>query len=373
MKKTMRTLLILLVATGVLTQLAAAAGTWQIVPSPNIGNGGLGNVLSGVAMLSSSDIWSVGFLPLHGSGPQRTLAEHWDGTQWSIVQSPNDQSIYDALTIVAAVSTNDVWAVGYSGNPPQIPERETLVEHWNGTRWSIVPSPSPGRQSGNDLYGIAVASSNDIWAVGDAFSGANSQFGGALTLHWNGSQWSIVKNPARGATLFGATALASNNVWAVGTAVVHWDGAEWSKVPFQVPAGQGITVWFQSVSAVSPTDIWAAGYALVPNPEGSFPETLIEHSTGGAFTIVHHPHGESFGGIKALAANDVWAVGFSSTTSALVEHWNGSHWTVEQNPRPGSFSGLAGVDTRSTGDVWAVGTFNPGSGSNQTLIEHHTR
>src|ERR1700687_61472 len=167
MKKTTRTLLILLVATGVLTQIAAASGTWQVVPSPNIGNGGLGNALSGVAILSSSDIWSVGFLPLQGSGPQRTLTEHWDGAQWSIVASPNDHSIYDVLAGVSAISTSDVWAVGYSGNPPHIPERETLTEHWHGPRCGTVPSPSPGRHSGNDLYGIAAASSNDVWAVGD--------------------------------------------------------------------------------------------------------------------------------------------------------------------------------------------------------------
>src|ERR1700680_466488 len=121
MKKTTRTLVTLLVVTGVLTQIAAASGTWQIVPSPNIGNGGLGNALSGVAILSSSDVWSVGFLPLRGNGPQRTLAEHWNGSQWSIVPSPNDHSIYDVLNGVSAVSTGDVWAVGYSGNPPNIP------------------------------------------------------------------------------------------------------------------------------------------------------------------------------------------------------------------------------------------------------------
>ena len=127
MKKTARTLFLLLVATGVLTQIAAASGTWRIVPSPNIGNGGLGNVLSGLTELTSSDILSVGFLPLHGNGPQRTLAEHWDGSQWSIVPSPNDRSMYDVLNGVTAVSTNDVWAVG-TFNPGSGSDK-TLVEH----------------------------------------------------------------------------------------------------------------------------------------------------------------------------------------------------------------------------------------------------
>ena len=38
-----------------------------------------------------------------------------------------------ALVGVVALSTTDGWAVGTSGNG--------LVERWNGTGWSIVPSP----------------------------------------------------------------------------------------------------------------------------------------------------------------------------------------------------------------------------------------
>src|SRR5712692_11643852 len=52
--------------------------------------------------------------------------------------------------------------------------------------WSVVPSPSPG--SVNDLNGVASVSANDVWAVGDT----NQQ---TLTLHWNGTSWSVVSSP----------------------------------------------------------------------------------------------------------------------------------------------------------------------------------
>ena len=43
---------------------------------------------------------------------------------------------------------------------------QMLTEHWNGSNWSIVSSPSPGTYNGNELYGVAAISTNDVWAVG---------------------------------------------------------------------------------------------------------------------------------------------------------------------------------------------------------------
>jgi hypothetical protein len=34
----------------------------------------------------------------------------------------------------AAVTSNDVWAVGWDLS-------KSIIEHWNGRRWSVVPSP----------------------------------------------------------------------------------------------------------------------------------------------------------------------------------------------------------------------------------------
>ena len=365
-------LFLIVTATALRSAATDIPGTWRIVPSPNVGHGGLGNGLLAVAVISPMDVWATGFFPKSGTGPPQALIEHWNGVRWVIVPSPIPSgSSYSSLNSITAISANDIWAVGFAGFPPHTPERHTLTEHWNGAGWRIVPSPNPGNQK-NELFGVSAVSRNDVWAVGDAFSGASGQMGGGLTLHWDGVCWRPIPNPANASTLFGTTALGTTDVWAVGTTNLHWNGARWSRVPFQMPPSPGNTATFLSVTGASLTDIWTAGFYLFPTPEGSFPAALIEHFNGSSFRIAPSPGGSDFFGIKALAANDIWAVGLSGTSTPLVEHWNGSAWSVDTNPAPGSFSGFAAVDGHTSSDLWAVGAFNPGFGSDITLTEHHT-
>jgi hypothetical protein len=103
---------------------------------------------------------------------------HWDGKTWSVLPTPQPlpqaknylKPPYNTLTSVAAVATDDVWAVGsqYGQIPdPQHQYRNflgTLAMHWDGITWSIVPSPHP---SGFDQFmDIAAISNSELWAVG---------------------------------------------------------------------------------------------------------------------------------------------------------------------------------------------------------------
>jgi hypothetical protein len=73
------------------------------------------NELLGVAADSATDIWAVGYYnagtpsaPLY-----QTLIEHNDGTGWQAVSSPDTTTTQDnVLTQVAAVSSSDLWSVG---------------------------------------------------------------------------------------------------------------------------------------------------------------------------------------------------------------------------------------------------------------------
>src|SRR5438477_12998191 len=78
--------------------------------------------------------------------------------KWSVVPSPNSNVVPNGLSAVATVSANDVWAVGSSGS--QMSGGQTLIEHWNGTSWSVVKSPSPGTDY-NTLTGVAVVSASN--------------------------------------------------------------------------------------------------------------------------------------------------------------------------------------------------------------------
>ena len=160
---------------------------------------------------------------------------------------------------MAVISASDVWAVGYSGDPSYTP-LQTLTEHWNGTNWSIISSPSPGTYNGNVLNAVAAISANDVWAVGWYQSGPTGQEGGALTMHWDGTRWTVISNPSRW-TLHGVTAISSNDVWAVGEqSILHWNGTNWSNVSFPPPPNDSYPI-IRGVSASSANDIWAVGYS----------------------------------------------------------------------------------------------------------------
>lgn len=88
---------------------------------------------------------------------------HWDGAKWSIVESPGFGNKYISFSDVAALSANDVWAVGYEtdNNGP-------LIGHWDGAKWSIVKSPGSGTVYA--LYGMdRVPHSNTIIVVGTTY------------------------------------------------------------------------------------------------------------------------------------------------------------------------------------------------------------
>src|SRR5258708_4212232 len=179
----------LVVALVVLLQLAprtfAQTGSWMIVSIPSVP----GATLSGVAAVSASDIWAVG-----GQGPNQvnetSLIEHWNGTAWSVVANPGTVS----LSGVTALAPNNVWAVGRTGS-----DGTAEILHWNGTRWSVVPSARPPTYGDIlRLSAVTAISANDIWAVGIDFftTGEGDTTNRSLAEHWNGSTWSIAGAPA---------------------------------------------------------------------------------------------------------------------------------------------------------------------------------
>jgi hypothetical protein len=95
-----------------------------------------------------------------------------------------------------AIADNDIWAVGFSDQVSAPPVFDsTLAEHFDGTRWSIVPTPPLPRGGVNppnaQFRGVAAAASNDVWAVGFKTGPDNPDFGLQLIEHWDGTSWSV--------------------------------------------------------------------------------------------------------------------------------------------------------------------------------------
>jgi hypothetical protein len=279
------------------------------------------------------------------------------------------------LYAAAAVSANDVWAVGGSGD-------SALAGRWNGHRWARVPVPDPRGAISSALYGVATVSADDVWAVGFSTSGSGqSTRESALAEHWNGHAWAIVPSPDPGAPkcqaiiLFAVTAVSASDVWASGYAcagpaeaagalVEHWDGHRWAQA--KAPATTGSMLF--AVTAVSAGNVWAVGDWLLSS---GVQVPLVEHWDGRVWARVASPRPSdattsSLNGVAAVSAGDVWAVGTTQTESAgrtLVEHWDGQAWAVVPSPSPGgatahAFAYLEAVTAVSGRDLWAVGYFS---------------
>src|SRR5207302_4872228 len=118
-----------------------------------------------------------------------TFAEHWDGTQWNYVTSPNPTGSTNSwFTAVSPISTSDIWAVGYYFNN-SANANQTLIEHWNGAAWSIVSSPDSGTGS-NFLTGVSAIAPNNVWAVGK-YNDMNGHYSQRLVEHWDCTSWSL--------------------------------------------------------------------------------------------------------------------------------------------------------------------------------------
>jgi hypothetical protein len=88
-----------------------------------------------------------------------------------------------ALGGVSATSPTDAWAVG--DQCPTCNNSTTLILHWNGTRWSLVPSPNPGPKL-NVLNAVAAVSPAYAWAVG-SYGNSACTTAATVILHWNGT------------------------------------------------------------------------------------------------------------------------------------------------------------------------------------------
>jgi hypothetical protein len=131
--------------------------TWTVIPSPN--DSTTHNNLYGVAAIAPNDVWAVG-----AAGSLKTLAIHWDGTSWSVSPAASFGSNVsnEALVGIVAATSGDIWTAGqfYQNSAEQ-----TLTEHWNGSTWMIIPSPD-AESSNNRLQGIARSPKGTLWAVG---------------------------------------------------------------------------------------------------------------------------------------------------------------------------------------------------------------
>ncbi|HEY0069468.1 MAG TPA: hypothetical protein VGE04_05815, partial [Chloroflexia bacterium] len=201
--------------------------------------------------------------------------QHWNGSEWRTVPTPNVGQRLNTLSGVAMRSADDVWAVGYRvGDKSQ---HLPITMHWDGSEWRMVEAPAPARVA-NYLYDVTLAGPTDVWAAGYRYEGS-----GPVTpflLRWDGKEWSSVDGPAIDSdyvVLNSVSATSAQDVWVAGiyqvsnrsnrSLAARWNGREWSHV--SSPGNGTSTNNLKSIAALSPTSAWAAGYHDLAGPTSS--------------------------------------------------------------------------------------------------------
>jgi hypothetical protein len=394
-------------AAGVSAGTAAARGTLTTLRGPGLFSGQIlpveaiaATALSGVYCTSASNCWAVGVQRASGESAALNQMLRWNGSTWRPFPVPQPAGTrrddYAALASVRCLTAADCWAVGnYSKGGAYFDE----ALHWNGTKWSLVPTPAPGGMLGNEfseLDDVVCTSHASCWAVGEFGSQNTSanQF-----LYWNGKRWSVVSAPDPDGTNtddnniaeavrcsapssclvvgYGAT---SSSQASTGNESLRWNGRKWSVLTTVDPGGTTADSANEltGLACSSSASCWAAGAFGTVSTQTLLNQILHWNGKRWFEVQIPDPDGTSAGDYNELlwdtcvSATDCWAVGSDGQAdSATVDlrnqalHWNGTIWSLVSTPDPGSTAqlganALLGARCTAAANCWAVGVREQG-------------
>jgi hypothetical protein len=271
-----------------------------------------------------------------GSMGTLSLAEQWNGTAWTIQPTPYPGGSKDALTGVSCTSASACTAVGWyvSATSPSV-SYQTVIERWNGSAWTIQPSATPGV-----LDGVSCTSATNCMAVG-----------------WE----SVIGCGWRHCRIYLAIA-------------EQWNGTSWAVVASGLPAKELLDAL---------TDVSCTGTSACTGTGNYYGSAFAAGWNGSSWTIANTPdptgaEGSALSGVSCTAASACTAVGNYGTSSGtpltLAEAWNGSSWNVISTPNPSASTNnnLASVSCTSATACTAVGNYVNPSGTTLTLAERYS-
>jgi hypothetical protein len=324
---------------------------WSYVPSPTPADANGGGDLSGVSCASATSCVAVGthIVFRKGAFSDGPLAEVWNGSRWRMVRVPSPPGRTSVLAGVSCVTASQCVAVGSAESPraQETAGQGTLAEQWNGTSWTILPTPALKPKGGRDLEAVscpAVASCMTGGYDHDYLEPGNER---PVAESWNGTQWAQTREPAGYGALSGVSCRAPGDCAAVGvgyggppgpspsTAAESWNGTTWTVQPTPNPANS-FAAYLQAVSCAAPDRCVATGYWFSRSAENSL--NLAETWNGTRWQIVptRSPgNSDELVGVSCPAVTGCLAVGSylgKADQLTLAEQWNGTSWTVLKTP-----------------------------------------
>jgi concanavalin A-like lectin/glucanase superfamily protein len=359
--------------------LSSAYGTTIPVPSGNVGSG----------YTSVEESQAISGLTPGVTYHYRIVATNSFGTTqgadqlltagWNVRPVPSPEGAKQAeLSGMSCLSPTSCMAVGNYRNASEV--TLALAEHWDGTKWEVVPVPTPeGNIAVSELFSVSCPAANLCMATGFYFT--NTGQGGAITERWNGTKWEIELSPVPEQStsyLYGVSCVSATWCEAVGYATTnglpapmaeHWDGSKWEIQPTPTLEGMKATV-LTTVSCPTATSCEAMG--IYENSAGQFP--VAEHWDGSKWGLqtVPIPTGTNKAvrlmSVSCGTATSCEAVGTYQSTSnirtAFAERWTEGKWEVQSTPYPtgSAESFLLGVSCEAVKSCMATGVYVTGSG-----------
>ena len=360
---------------------------WAVSPSPVVDP--VQANLAGITCVSETSCYAVGSVY---AGDGRTLVEHWDGTAWNLVASPNPSGTQTTLTAISCATDTACFAVGHFDAAQSVgpPLATSLIERWNGTKWSIIPSPNaggrPGDETENRLNAVTCTSETSCFAT-RGINGADQPTRSTVD-HWNGTSWSVsttlTVDPSYN-LLTGVACAAASTCFAVGyvgldpqlALIERWNGSKWSVSDERVsPAPPNSAL--SGVTCPTPATCFAVGHFT--NTSGHV-STLVERKTGSSWQRIAAPNKvggkqSTLAAVSCASTTACFAVGTYLTAKnrvqTLIDRWNGHAWANMPSPdNPHSANSgtnqLTAVSCATATMCFAVGSYD--NGSLKTLIE----
>jgi hypothetical protein len=308
--------------------------------------------LVGVADISPTNAWAVGYAQASSDELPRTLLLHWNGKHWSRVSVPS--VTYGWMTAIDAVSPDNVWVIG--NGSPNSNGLKFFVLHWNGRTWHQSTTPVQ--------YATAnaiAATRNEVWISDYTYSG-----GGETTafLHLSRGHWYVVpiaESPSYQAVRANGIAILSpTSAWAGGWAtstpssagnaiLLHWNGSTWKQVKSPITSAGS---WIYAMARGPDDSVLEVGYVEV----NQLPLGVSVRWDGRGWQ--EQPQNPKLGmllGVSSIPGGTAWTVGWSRSGLEQTARWTGSHWTVVPSPVSFYQALLNAVSASSTHSAWAVG------------------
>jgi hypothetical protein len=315
------------------------------------------------------------------------LVAGWDGVTWTVQHAPRPSGAdYTALRGVSCTAARACSAVGWfdrtsgtsAGNTP-------IAERWDGTSWTLEPTPRPAAAVATVLNAVACTSSTACTATGSSITRAFNTV--TLAERWDGTHWTIQSTPNPSgssiATLLAVSCPTGSACTAVGQYYTslsnngafaeRWDGHAWAIQTTPVPPGARLAL-LKGVSCTSATACVAVGGYV--DSRGTN-RTLAERWDGSTWSIQPTPtpigvQNSRLNAVSCTAPTACTAVGRTKTSGVdrtLAERWDGSTWSIQPVPQPAGalVSDLDGVSCAAANVCTAVGAYQANDATQSEL------